>query len=210
MPRPARFNADKILDAGLALVAEGGPGALTIAAVAERIGAPSGSIYHRFGGRDLLAGHLWVRTVEAFQDGWLGAFSSVDEPLPMARRGAAHVLAWSAEHPQEAQLLMQHRSEDLLGDEWPEELQDANRRQRERVAAALHTLAQRFEATDLHHLRRVTFACIQVPTAEVRHCLAHGTVPDTISHELVDEAVIALLTPIANPGPNGPTPSTDS
>lgn len=178
MPRPPRFTTEEILDAGLALVADGGPGALTITGVAERIGAPSGSIYHRFASRDLLAGHLWVRTVEAFQDGWIDALARADEPLPIARSGAAHVLTWSTDHPHAARLLMQHRSEDLLGETWPEELRDANRRQRQRVSAALHDLAARFGATDRHAVRRrLAFACIEIPTAEVRHCLARGTVP---------------------------------
>lgn len=209
MPRPPRFSQDQILDAGLALVAERGPGALTITAIAERIGAPTGSIYHRFGSRDLLAGHLWVRTVEAFQDEWLDALSTEDDPVSMARRGAAHVLTWSAQNPNGARLLMRHRSEDLLADGWPEGLRDANRYQRERVQETLHDLAQRFGATGRRPLRRLVFACVEVPTAEVRHCLARGTVPDAISYELVDEAVVALLTPVTGHGANGPAPLTD-
>lgn len=208
MPRPPRFSEDQILDAGLALVAEGGPAALTLTAVAQRIGAPSGSIYHRFGSRDLLVGELWVRTVDAFQDGWLDALAQADEPMGMARRGAAHVLTWSIQHPNGARLLMLHRSEDLLAEDWPEPLRDANRRQRERVTAALDDLAQRFEVSGRRHLRRLTFACVEIPTAEIRHCLARGTVPDATSHELVDEAVVALLTPIAEPDPDGPAPPT--
>lgn len=206
MPRPPSFSEDQILDAGLALVAEGGPAALTMSAISERVGAPSGSIYHRFGSRDLLVGHLWVRTVETFQSGWLDALSAEGEPVDMARRSAAHVLTWSAKNPNGARLLMRHRSEDLLAADWPEPLRDANRRQRERVAEALDDLSQRFGVSGHRHLRRLTFACIEIPTAEVRHCLARGTVPDATSHQLVDEAVLALLAPIA--GPDGPAPPT--
>lgn len=208
MPRPPRFSEDQILDAGLALVAENGPTALTLTAIAERIGAPSGSIYHRFGNRDLLVGHLWVRTVEAFQDGWLDAMTQGTEPMGMARRSAAHVLTWSAENPHGARLLMRHRSEDLLADDWPEPLRDANRRQRERVTEALDDLARRFDVSGHRHLRRLTFACVEIPTAEVRHCLARGTVPDATSRQLVDEAVVALLTPVADRDPDGPAPPT--
>lgn len=203
MPRPSRFSEEQILDAGLALVADGGPAALTITAIAEKVGAPSGSIYHRFGSRDLLVGHLWVRTVETFQGGWLDALSPAGDPVDVARRSAAHVLTWSAENPNGARLLMRHRSEDLLADDWPEPLRDANRRQRERVAEALDDLAQRFGGGGRRHLRRLTFACIEIPTAEVRHCLARGTVPDATSHQLVDEAVVALLSPITDRDPSG-------
>lgn len=209
MPRPPRFSEDQILDAGLVLVAEGGPAALTITAIAERIGAPSGSIYHRFGSRDLLVGHLWVRTVEAFQEGWLSAVDPEGDPLASARRGAAHVLTWSAENPNGARLLMQHRSEDLLANDWPADLRDANRRQRERVAEALDDLARRLAAPGRGHLRRLVFACVEVPTAEVRHCLTRGTVPDATSHALVDEAVVALLAPIAAHHQDGAEPPAD-
>ncbi|MEJ7734392.1 MAG: TetR family transcriptional regulator [Polyangiaceae bacterium] len=46
--RPAKFDREELLDAALALVAEGGPAALTLAALARAAGAPTGSIYHRF------------------------------------------------------------------------------------------------------------------------------------------------------------------
>jgi AcrR family transcriptional regulator len=209
MPRPPSFSEDQILDAGLALVAERGTGGLTITAIAEQIGAPSGSIYHRFGSRDLLVGHLWVRTVEAFQSGWLDALAPDGEPLARARRGASHVLTWSAHNPNGARLLMQHRSEDLLANDWPEALRDANRRQRERVTEALHDLAQHFGATGRGHLRRLAFACVEVPTAEVRRCLALRTVPDGTSHGLVDEAVVALLSPIVDLSPDDPARPAD-
>ncbi|MTV25541.1 TetR/AcrR family transcriptional regulator [Nitriliruptoraceae bacterium ZYF776] len=201
MPRPPRFSEDQILDAGLARVAEGGPGALTVTAVARRIGAPSGSIYHRFGSRDLLAGHLWLRTVEAFQAAWLDALDGSDEPLERARRGAAQVLTWSAANPDGARLLVRHRREDLLADGGPADLRDADRRQRERAAGALHDLARRFGGDGRQHLRRVSFACVEVPTTEVRRGLALGTLPDATSHALVDETVVALLAPLVDRRP---------
>jgi AcrR family transcriptional regulator len=209
MPRPPRFSEDQILDAGLALVAERGPGALTITAIAERVGAPSGSIYHRFGSRDLLVGHLWVRTVQAFQGGWLAAVARADEPVTRAREGAAHVLTWSARDPHAARLLLLHRSEDLLADGWPPELREANRRQRERVTEALDDLAQRLGLVGGQHLRRVAFACVEVPAAEVRHRFARGTVPDATSLQLVDEVVVALLAPVADRGSRDPDHGRD-
>src|SRR5690349_25083603 len=73
MGRPARFDADQLLDEALALAAEGGPEAVTMAAVAQRAGAPSGSLYHRFAGRSALLAALWLRTVADFQAGYLTA-----------------------------------------------------------------------------------------------------------------------------------------
>ncbi|WP_084780239.1 TetR family transcriptional regulator [Planobispora rosea] len=47
MGRPAKFGNDQILDAAAELAAEGGQAAVTVAAIAARLGAPSGSICHR-------------------------------------------------------------------------------------------------------------------------------------------------------------------
>jgi AcrR family transcriptional regulator len=75
MGRPAKFNTEQILDATAQLVAEGGPGLATVAGIAERLGAPTGSIYHRFNSRDLLLARLWFRTVRRAQEGFVAAIS---------------------------------------------------------------------------------------------------------------------------------------
>ena len=59
------------MDAAMRLVAEGGPNAATVAGIAGALGAPVGSIYHRFKSRDLLLARLWIRTVKRFQVGFL-------------------------------------------------------------------------------------------------------------------------------------------
>jgi AcrR family transcriptional regulator len=41
VPRPAKFTEDQILDSALRLVAEGGPGAATIAGIAGLLGPRS-------------------------------------------------------------------------------------------------------------------------------------------------------------------------
>lgn len=48
MGRAARYSEDGMLDAAAALLVDGGPPALTAVGVARRLGAPSGSVYHRF------------------------------------------------------------------------------------------------------------------------------------------------------------------
>ena len=68
MPRPAKFNESSILKATAAIVASRGPAAATIWAISHAIGAPSGSIYHRFHTRDELLGRLWLNKAAFFQD----------------------------------------------------------------------------------------------------------------------------------------------
>jgi AcrR family transcriptional regulator len=66
MGHPAFNNAD-FLNATLALVAEHGPSAVTVAAIAGKLKAPIGSFYHRFASRDVLLAELWLNTVLSFQ-----------------------------------------------------------------------------------------------------------------------------------------------
>src|SRR5207237_563587 len=75
MARP-KFADRDFLDAALAIAAERGPLAATVGAIAERLGAPVGSFYHRFPSRDVLLGELWLRTVLDFQQGITAALKS--------------------------------------------------------------------------------------------------------------------------------------
>ena len=60
MARPTKFTESQILDAAAAIIAAAGPGAATMSAIGTAIGAPSGSLYHRFRTRDELLGRLWL------------------------------------------------------------------------------------------------------------------------------------------------------
>ena len=73
-----------ILDAALGLVTEGGPGAATIAGIAGLLGAPVGSIYHRFTPRDLLLARLWISTIKSFQEDFIEVLEGddLDETAP--------------------------------------------------------------------------------------------------------------------------------
>lgn len=65
VPRPRVHDEDALLDAAEALLAED-PEALTIRALAQRTGAPSGTLYHAFGSRPGLLARLWLRAARAF------------------------------------------------------------------------------------------------------------------------------------------------
>jgi AcrR family transcriptional regulator len=195
MPRPARFTAEAILDSSLALVSERGPSALTITAAADRLGAPSGSIYHRFSGRAALAGALWLRSVRRFQAGFL---SALDDPDPMraARRAAMHVVRWSRDNPSEARLLLLHRSEDLAHTDWPRDLRAENAALRKQLERAIGELCTSLAARDSGSRRRVRFAVVDIPYAAVRQSLAAGGRLHPSLDGLVEEAVTALLAPL--------------
>lgn len=204
MGRPATFSEESILDAAADLIAVDGVGALSVVAVAKRIGAPSGSIYHRFPSRDHLVASLWLRTVDRFQDGWEQAALGPD-PLQAARASARFVLRWSREHRRDAQILLLHNSNDLLSEDWPVELRKRNLAQRRRIQTSFAALANRLGATTEAEVRRLRFAIVDIPYGAVREPLSRGRAPHAALDDLVDVAVMALL---ARPTtePTGGTP----
>lgn len=192
MGRPSKFSSDQILDEASRLLGSEGPLSLSISIIAERLGAPSGSIYHRYGSRDLLVAELWLRTVERFQQALAPALDIADG-IDAVREVAVGVVAWSRANPLEAQLLLLHRSSDLLHNGWPPELTDRNLAQRARTQAFLDSLCQQLGATTPTAQRRVAFAAIDIPYAAVRPSLSGGTAPPDDLDDLVVDAVTGVL-----------------
>lgn len=125
MVRTARFAAEHFIDAAIALVAEGGPAAATLQAIARRVGAPTGSVYHRFESRSAILGAAW--------NAGYGALAAVLVPLLRAgrpREAALALLPWAAEDRHRARFLLLHEPVALFEDAPPPEPQ---RREMERL-----------------------------------------------------------------------------
>ena len=94
------------------LLGEGLRGA-TIEAIAGASGAPTGSIYHRFGSRDELIARLWIRAVHRSQASWLAALEREDASEAALAAGSS-IVDFCEQHPADAQLLVAFRREDLV------------------------------------------------------------------------------------------------
>ncbi|MDH3308920.1 MAG: TetR/AcrR family transcriptional regulator [Acidimicrobiia bacterium] len=202
MSRPAKFSEDQILDVSRDLVVQSGPGTLTMTAVARVLGAPSGSLYHRFPGRDTLAAALWIRGVRRFQSGYLARLADPD-PLEAALGAAGHVVTWSRANLSDARLLLQFRSSDLVHGPWPETLRDEHRRLQHQLETGIRHLQAAFGATEPVERHRVSYAVIDVPYAAVRPALLAGKRPPDSTDVLVAETVAHTLTPFVCGDRNG-------
>jgi AcrR family transcriptional regulator len=193
VPRPAKFTEDQMLDAAMRLVAAGGPNAATIAGIAEALGAPVGSIYHRFKSRGLLLARLWIRTVKRFQVGFLRALEAED--LDEAALGAAlYNVVWTRRHVDEVQVLLLYRREDLA-ERWPEELGEELAALNTDVERTVrdHALRRYGERGGAEAVRRVVFALVDVPYAAGRRHLVVGEPPPPLVDELVTETLRCVL-----------------
>lgn len=192
MARPAKFTSSDILDTAARLIAQGGPRLATVSTIAEDLGAPTGSIYHRFASRELLLARLWIRTIRRAQAGFLQALALPDLDQA-ARRAATHIPRWSREHLDEARVLLLYRRADLAA-RWPEELGEELATLNVQVEQALEAFTQRrYGSLTASNLQRVTFALVDVPYAAARRYLLAGKPPPADVDDLVGQVCACLL-----------------
>ncbi len=204
MPRPQKFSTEQVLNHSLQLCNREGIQALTISAIARSLGAPSGSIYHRFASRDVLVASLWLRTIDRFQAGFLAALQNTDA-MTAAVEAARHTLSWSRDHFEDAQLLLVHRREDLLTDGWPEEIREESAVQEDRARQAMRGLCRSIGASGTD-IERVHFAVVTIPMGAVRPALSRRKRPSEAIELLALEAVRAILAPLAPTATSGNNP----
>jgi AcrR family transcriptional regulator len=192
MGRPAKFNTEQILDATAQLVAEGGPRLATVAGIAERLGAPTGSIYHRFNSRDLLLARLWIRTVQRSQEGGVAALSQTDVKKA-AIDAALHIPRWSRSNLDDACVLLLYRREQLA-EQWPAELGDELATLNDPLKAAIRSFVRRrFGSVTKANLEATSFALLDVPYAAVRRYLITGNPPPPSVDDLIARTVTCIL-----------------
>ncbi|MEW6529261.1 MAG: TetR/AcrR family transcriptional regulator [Thermodesulfobacteriota bacterium] len=189
MGRSAKYTAEQFVDAALELVADRGPSAVTISAVAGKLRAPVGSVYHRFTSRDVLLAKLWLRTVRSFQLGFLDALRRGD-----GLEAALYTLQWVRAHPKEGKLLLLYRREELVSGPWPQEIQSVAADLTAELDSAIKDFTQHlFAEVSKETLLRTVFALVDVPYAAVRRSLLAGESPPIELDDLVSTTYQSIL-----------------
>jgi AcrR family transcriptional regulator len=171
MPRPPKFGENQIITAASRLVARHGAAGATIGAIARAVGAPTGSIYHRFDSRDRLLAEVWLRAARAFQTAFFERLAG-PTPAEAGLAAALYMVQRVREQPREARLLLHHRREDFGARGWPR----AMRRQAAELGAQIEVELARFSrrlcgAADPRTLRCVRYAVVvgrRAPTCRRR------------------------------------------
>lgn len=145
-------------------------------AIARRVGAPTGSIYHRFESRSAILATAWNASYLSLM--------SVMTPLLQAgrpREAALALLPWAGEDRHRACFLMLHEPVSLFEDAPPPE---PLRREMERLESemdqAFRTCLARIGSGVLReeHLARAKFLIFDAPIAILRpHLLARSAIP---------------------------------
>jgi AcrR family transcriptional regulator len=185
----AQFDHADFLAAARELSSERGPVAVTVDSVAERLKAPKGSFYYRFASRDALLGELWLKTVLAYQEGFVAAIEAGD-----GLRAALHTPAWSRKRLDDARLLMLYSRHDFVHGPWPQALKRGVADQAERFETCLRTFArQAFGRAGRHELRRAAFVLAEVPLAAVKPHLKRRERPPPLVDELIARTYHAIV-----------------
>ncbi|HEX2133027.1 MAG TPA: TetR/AcrR family transcriptional regulator [Actinophytocola sp.] len=186
MGRPPRHTTDDFLDAAVRIFAEGGIAGVTMSAVAREVGAPSGSVYHRFPGRPALLAAVWLRTVTRFQQGYLDALGQ-DPP-----EAAAHVVSWCRSNPAEGLVL--HAGRRALGaDGWSAADRARADEADRRLEAALGAVLRRLRPLTGLTSDELLLALVDLPYAAVRRHLERGAAPPPSTVDLVARTARTLL-----------------
>lgn len=103
--RRSEATARAVVDAAAALLAEGGPHAVTLAAVAERADVAVQTIYNRVGGRDAVLMAVAERALTAHRAYLDTAYASTGTVAERLRRVAEAYVTFAIERPHEFRLL---------------------------------------------------------------------------------------------------------
>jgi AcrR family transcriptional regulator len=194
MPRPPKHHESDILSAAASIVAARGPAAATITAIGTAMGAPNGSIYHRFRSRDELLGRLWLTKAQFFQDRWVKA--CLQEPTAR-RAGLAAALSLPRAVREDfpgARIMLLHRREDFLSERWPPEMQAEARRLGKQTETMLADITRRLFGRNTDSARQIaTFAVLDLPFSAVRRYVGAGEPPPPLVDDLVSKAYAAVI-----------------
>jgi AcrR family transcriptional regulator len=185
MVRTARFSAEHFIGAAIALVAEGGPGAATLQAIARRVGAPTGSIYHRFESRSAILAAAWNASY--------GSLAADLAPLLQAgrpREAALALLPWAGTDRHRARFLLLHEPVSLFEDAPPPEpLRQEMERQEGQMDQAFRACIARISGGIIREedLARAKFMIFDAPIAILRpHLQAEGAIPGFVGQMIAE------------------------
>jgi AcrR family transcriptional regulator len=188
---PRKHETDAILDAARALVLTDGPRAASVAAIAKASGAPTGTLYHRFGNRNGILAAAWLRALERFQSRAMAAAS--DTPLETTVAMAVSIVQFARELPGDARLLLALRPSDLLDGEPSTGFVETLAAMNAPLLARVNDLAgQLYGKTDERTVEAVARAVADLPYGVVRRHAYDDPMPSWLEAD-VAAAVRALL-----------------
>ncbi|MDO4888391.1 MAG: TetR/AcrR family transcriptional regulator [Actinomycetaceae bacterium] len=191
MPRPTKFTVDDLLDGALAALVEHGRGA-SVAQVSASVGAPTGSIYHRFTSRDELFARLWLRSIRRFHSAMFAGGEGRDARQALVDN-AAHVVSYTREHPREALAMTLWRQRDLAL-RGPQAVREEAAAINDEYLAAIHELVEAcYGRATPRRMELASLACAEMPYGLVRPYVYEGAVAPRWLEDVARASARAVL-----------------
>lgn len=167
----------EILDRALHVFAERGYAQTTMEDVRRASGASIGSLYHHFGGKEALAGALYVEGLRDYHESLLRRVSRVRSAESLVKGVVRHYLEWVASQPEWARWLLEmRRAEAVRAVE--DEIRAVTGESARRLGKVLAPFVARGEIED--HPWEVTAAILVGPAQTLAaHAMLRGR-PDTL------------------------------
>ncbi|WP_394822937.1 TetR/AcrR family transcriptional regulator [Pendulispora albinea] len=199
MGRDGIHSPDDILDAARDVVLERGVSGATTRAIAEAAGAPTGSIYHRFGSRDGVLANMWIRAVQRSQRAYLDAIAVQTDPVEGAVGAALSIFDFARHERKDAQIVVLFRREDLIR-EAPKGLAEPLRTLNEPVLRAIRQLHDAMSGCPPPSGGALSFdtlllAVFDLPYGATRRYLVRGNAPPRTIRPALELAIRAVLPP---------------
>lgn len=189
MGRIPRFSNEQFVNATLKIAAGQGPAAVTIAAVAQEVNAPVGSVYHRFLSRNVLLAEVWLKVVSSFQGAFLQALEK-----GIGLEAALHTPRWVRQHPAEARILLLYRREELAEGDWPDNLKKRVLLIKDALDNGIADYVRRtFGKVDRRGINLTVFALIDVPYAAVIRHIRQGKKPPKEVDNYIEQTYSAIM-----------------
>ena len=194
MAPPRKHDTDRILDAARAIVLHQGPRAASVATIARESGAPTGTLYHRFGNRDRILSAAWVRALERFQSRALEA-GDVEDPVDAGVAMTESVIGFAREYRDDARLLLTLRPDDLLDADPDSDLRARIRAINRPLEAQLRRVAAGiYGDADARALDAVTRAIVDLPYGAIRrHARGRARMPTWLEPDVTSQARALLM-----------------
>lgn len=194
MGRREVHSEEAILDAARAVVVERGIRAATVAAVAVASGAPTGSIYHRFGSVQEILARLWIRAVRRSQEVVLPLLDQED-PAQALVAGALASYDFCIRRPDDARLLALFSRSDFLSAGLPVGLHDELVRLNDTALDAMRRLSHRLFGRAARTELDLVLACaVDLPYGLARRYLETDARPPSTRRAVVEASVRSMLT----------------
>lgn len=194
MGRRAEFAAEDFAGAALELAAGAGVQSVNVTALTQRLGAPTGSFYHRYDSRATLLGELWLGVVEEFQQGWSAALQG--ETAHAAGLSAAlFTPRWCRSQPLKAAVLALHHRREFDREQWSTALRSRERRAARELSAGLAQFLRRLYKGKPTQAQQALarFALIDAPLAAVRPYLEARKEIPAVAETAVKTTYLALI-----------------